>query len=327
MRFDWYQATIPDDVRTVTRLLTRDLPGCTEARTVGRGGNGYLECTSFLNQRGGELGRMMSGGNQHPNFRASSDRAPAAATVVRRIWPRHRVTRMDVAIDFTGEGAFDHLHDLARGVVERSRLRSGLLFQPDLLDRGRTYRIGSPASPVMARLYEKGLHEGTRGRREDPNWTRLELQVRPQKAAKDAFASVSEREAWGASRWAARLLEEVTGSGVERIVVNPPNETEWERTQAALVKQYGRHALAGGQRLAGREANSADAIDAYIELLRRDLLDHVGKAGTETAVRALDAIDTTPPPGGGWNGHSQADGAYRAPDTARNSGGEHAKAA
>lgn len=287
MKFDWYQATIPEASDIATDALRSGLPGCKDVRTCDKGGNGYLNSVVFLDSRGGELGRMMTGGNAHPNFRSTSHRAPAAARLIRDVWPVHRVTRMDVALDYTGEGVFDHLHGIAHAVAERNRLKTGLMLQPDLLERGRTYRIGSPTSPVMVRLYEKGLHESqTRGRDEDPDWTRLELQVRPQKAAKAVFASVEPAAAWGASRWTSQLIEAVMGEEPARIDVNPRQESEWERTQASLVQQYGRHALAGGFRAAGgpdREVTTEAAIEAYLAILRQDLVEHVRARDTETS--------------------------------------------
>lgn len=277
-KFDWYQATIPEDASSVASTLRDRLDGCIDIRTSDKGGNGYLNSMTFLDRRGGELGRMMTGGNAHPNFRATSHRSPEAARVIREIWPVHRVTRLDVALDYTGHGAFDTLHRIAHEVAERNRLKSGLMMQPDLLDRGRTYRIGSPASPVMVRLYEKGLHEGTMGRVEDPDWTRLEIQVRPQKAAKSTFATVSPIEAWGATRWTSQLIEAVMGEEPPRIDVAPRTDTEWERTQASLVQQYGRHAISGGFRAAGGPDDSVSteaAIEAYLAILKKDLLDHV----------------------------------------------------
>jgi len=276
-KFDWYQATIPEDASSVTSTLRDRLDGCTDIRTIEKGGNGYLGSTVFLDRRGDELARMMWGGNAHPNVRATSHRSPAAARVIRQCWPKHRVTRMDVALDYTGPGVFDHLQGIARAVVDRNRLKSGLMFQPDLLERGRTYRIGSPTSPVLVRLYEKGLHESTRHRSEDPDWTRLELQVRPQKAAKATFASVEPMAAWGATRWTSQLIEAIAGDEPERLCVDPRKESEWERTQAALIQQYGRHAIAGGFRAAGgpeKEITTTVAIDAYLEILRKDLLEH-----------------------------------------------------
>lgn len=283
-KFDWYQATIPATAEDAEATLREGLDGCTAARSSNRGGNGYRNSVMFLDARGGELGVLLHGGNAQPNFRASSHRAPAAARAVRRAWPVHRVTRMDVALDYTGPGVFDHLHGIAREIADRNRLKTGLMFQPDLLDRGRTYRIGSPASPVMVRLYEKGLHEAARGRNRepDPDWTRLEIQVRPQKAAKATFATVEPQAAWGASKWTAQLIEAVMGEEPVRLEVDPRVESEWERTQANLVQQYARHAMAGGFRaLAGtdEDATTSNAVDAYIAILRRDLLAHVKPGG------------------------------------------------
>lgn len=288
-KFDWYQATIPEDPTSVATALKDRLDGCYDIRTCEKGGNGYLRSMDFIDRRGGQLGRLLFGGNSHPNFRAMSHHAPSAARAIRETWPEHRVTRLDVAIDYTGNGAFEALHRTAHGVAERNRLKSGLLFQPDLLDRGRTYRIGSPTSPVMVRLYEKGLHEATsRGHMQDPTWTRLELQVRPQKSAKAAFAKIDPMEAWGATRWTAQLIEAVLGEEPARIDVDPRRETEWERTQASLVQQYGRHAISGGFRAAGGpegRITTEDAVEAYLAILRRDLLDHV-KGRNSTPKRA-----------------------------------------
>lgn len=294
-KFDWYQATIPDNPSNIANSLLNMLNGCIGMKNLGKGGNGYNDSVVFLDKRGSELGRMLHGGNIHPNVRSTSNRAPNAAGVIREAWPRHKVTRIDVALDYTGEGVFDHLHALAMSVVDDCHIKTGLMMQPDLLERGRTYRIGSPASPVMVRLYEKGLHEIHKGRNEDPFWTRLELQVRPQKSAKTAFASIEPLEAWGASRWSAKLLKAVLGEEPQRIKTDPRQESEWEETQKALVKQYGRHAIEGGLRACGAPAKAVrteDAIDAYLEILRQDLLRHSKKKAIERLQPSLPGMES-----------------------------------
>lgn len=280
-QFDWYQATIPLQADDVVREYQEGLPGCSGTEISERGGHGYRNTVVFLDSRGDELSTMMHGGNQFPNIKATSHRAPAAARLIRKLWPIHRVTRLDVAIDYAGTGVFDHLLGLARDIVERNRIKTGLMYQPDLLHRGRTYRIGSPSSPVIVRLYEKGLMEIGRGYNEDPDWTRLEIQVRPQKEAKTAFARVGEADAWGATRWTKQLIGRVLGEEPKRIDVDPRPESEWERTQAALVAQYGRHAIAGGFRAAGdgEHVTIPQAIDAYLAILKKDLVEQARNAG------------------------------------------------
>lgn len=276
-KFDWYQATIPEDPENAIDAICGELEGCRDARITDRGGNGYLNSAIFLDSKGGEIGRMMFGGNAQPNIRSTSHRAPAAARLIRRLWPEHRVTRLDVAMDYTGEDTFTRLHGIAHDVAMSNHLKTGLMFQPDLLERGRTYRIGSPTSPVMVRLYEKGLQEGQRRRPQDPDWTRMEIQVRPQKAAKAVFATVKPIEAWGATRWTSQLMKAVDGSDARRIEVDPRHASEWDRTQEALVQQYGRHAISGGMHAIGGPApdlSTEKAIDAYLSMLRTDLLAH-----------------------------------------------------
>jgi DNA relaxase NicK len=60
-------------------------------------------------------------------------------------------------------------------------------------------------------MYEKGK-QPEYAHLNKPDWVRLELQVRPQKEAKDSFSTLSPLQVWGASKWsrdlAARILAE-----------------------------------------------------------------------------------------------------------------------
>lgn len=52
-----------------------------------------------------------------------------------------------------------------------------------------------------------------------------------------------------------------------------PGETAaWRREQDRMVAQIADHAIAGGASRAGPGATDEQAIDAYIETMRRDLL-------------------------------------------------------
>jgi len=66
---------------------------------------------------------------------------------------------------------------------------------------GRTLYIGSESSRVRAVLYEKGRTPAAR-HLERPNWTRLELRVKPDDAdARRQYVALNATEVWGAARW------------------------------------------------------------------------------------------------------------------------------
>ena len=53
----------------------------------------------------------------------------------------------------------------------------------------------------------------------------------------------------------------------------------WRRNQNRMVVDIAQHALAGGSGIAGEEASPEQAISAYLEVLRRDLLKHAARGG------------------------------------------------
>ena len=127
----------------------------------------------------------------------------------------HRCTRVDACADFDAPGAYTRLLGHAIEVKKAHKLygeRRG--DWEDHPEKGRTQYLGSPSSPVKARLYEKGLqpeyeHLGK------PHWVRLELQVRPQKEAKSEYAKLTPLEVWGASRWTRDLAGAVLSEHVD----------------------------------------------------------------------------------------------------------------
>lgn len=53
----------------------------------------------------------------------------------------------------------------------------------------------------------------------------------------------------------------------------------WQREQRRMVEQIADHAIAGGASRAGPGADSEQAIDAYLEVLKRDLLAFAKRSG------------------------------------------------
>lgn len=244
MRFDWYAATLPEvDNPMVVLGALRDLLPVAEVREA-RGLHGYRQRFQLLSGSGDELASVMCGGIEHPHAWASGQDTPAFVQAIRTAFPRHRVTRMDSAEDFDIEGGYDTLRGVCKVVRERTGIK-GREIVPDQPEDGRTYYLGSPASPARSRLYEKGLQERARTIG-DPDaisrhWTRLEAQVRPQKQARDTAAAATPEQAWGYAQWLQSLASEAMNLDIPRVRGRVWQASDDERALAFMVSQYATH--------------------------------------------------------------------------------------
>lgn len=58
-----------------------------------------------------------------------------------------------------------------------------------------------------------------------------------------------------------------------RVPRTRPRDAAWSRKQNAMVAEIADHALTGGAMAAGPDATPEQAIDAYLEMLKRELLE------------------------------------------------------
>lgn len=260
-QFDWYQASVPVQPELLGRLLLEHMPEGTGVYP-GRGMNSFKSRNDYATPDGEIIATMMFGGvNPHPNVKSSGDHAPALAGVLRHICADHRVSRLDVAIDMRGEGLFDELVRVMGQTARRHRVK-GEKILPDDLDDGATYYLGSRTSPLRVRCYEKGkqLHKLTG----DPvwrqlfDWTRLELQVRPEKAFKSAAAKMPPEAFWGCSAWTRDLAAGAVALEPEPVTMKPTRIADHERAMRALVSQYGQTILRHVSKLGTWEEFTAD---------------------------------------------------------------------
>lgn len=243
MRFDWYQATVPEHpIVLVDHLKDALQPGCRVLE--GRGRHNYHQSFRIETEKGERLAEVLAGGpNGHPNAMASGAATDRFVEVVRETWPDHRVTRLDSAQDFQAEGAWEALENACRSVAS-SRKVKGRAIVPDDVSEGRTYYMGSPASDVRVRLYEKTA-EARRHLPEDrwgeipENWVRLETQVRPRKDWKLFASKLTPEQAWGFSQWGADVAKLAMALDVERITMQAGRETDDQRALRFLAIQYG----------------------------------------------------------------------------------------
>lgn len=241
MRFDWYAGTVHglENPMVVVGALRELLP-VSEVQEA-RGLHGYRQRFRLLGREGGELASVMVGGIEHPHAWASGQDTPAFVEAFRTAFPRHRVSRMDAAEDFDREGSYLQLRGVCKAVRERTGVK-GREIVPDQPEDGRTYYLGSPSSPVRTRLYEKGLQERARtiGDPDDisPHWTRLEAQVRPQKAARDTAATATPEQAWGYAQWLQTLASESMGLDIPRVQGRVWQPSDDERALTFMAEQY-----------------------------------------------------------------------------------------
>jgi hypothetical protein len=82
----------------------------------------------------------------------------------------------------------------------------------------------------------------------------MEVQVRPQKEARQVYAQLSALEVWGASRWTRELAAEVLH---ERIDARPAGavwrESQRDRALRFMARQYGAHLVSLAADLGGWE--------------------------------------------------------------------------
>lgn len=275
MRFDWYQATVPQDVDLILDAAMSELPGAHDVERLDRGGKGYTAMCLIRDQERDVIGTVLHGSSSAaPNVKGTGINAEPVADLIRKHWPLHSVSRLDVAEDMTAPGLFGELSEKMRKVGKAFDMDSGLEFVPDVAEKGRTYRLGSPSSDVLVRCYEKGLELQGKGVEDaDPHHVRLEIQVRPQKAAKKRFASIAPAEVWGSSRWTKQLASTVLSLDVERVLVNPRVRSGLEATTAHVVAQYLQHAIKHGTVIGERRHGLVDmteeeAVDYWLHKVR-----------------------------------------------------------
>ena len=243
MRFDWYQATIPENPIVLVETLKSALAPDGDI-VEGRGRHNYHQSFRVRNARGERVAEVLAGGsNGDPNATASGIVTPGFVDVVRGSWPEHRVTRFDAAEDMAQQGALEALEATCRGLAKDLGIK-GRAVVPDDPSEGRTYYLGAPSSDTRVRLYDKTAETRAKlpperhGEVPD-HWARLEVQVRPRKQWKLFAAQATPEQAWGFAGWTHELAKRALSLHIERITMQSGRETDDERAFRFMVLQYG----------------------------------------------------------------------------------------
>jgi hypothetical protein len=240
IRFDGYTAT----TNAANHYQIAELFGSDLAVDQGRGFHQFGHRLRFKDDCG-EVGAVQWGGahGDRVMLEVKGERSPEVVERLRSRFP-HRVTRMDSCADFDAPRAFQRLYRECVAIKRMHRIKGRKEGDwDDFPEEGRTFYMGSPQSVAMTRLYEKGRQPEYRHLGRD-NWVRLEVQVRPAKEAKEAFANVSPADAWGGAKWTRELAARVLSDHVDP---HPAGSTwrksERDRALAFMCRQYGAHLL------------------------------------------------------------------------------------
>jgi hypothetical protein len=243
MRFDWYQATIPENPMVLVNLLQNTYGENVQVRE-GRGLHGYRQRFDIVGEDFVLASVLAGGENGHPNAWASGPETDAFQAIIREHWGgfmEHRVTRFDAAEDFDQEGAYEALRRVVRAVAKSEGVK-GLEIVPEDAAEGRTFYAGAPTSAVRLRLYEKGKQERAKAKEPETipaNWTRIEVQVRPKQDSGFVAAMVSPEKAWGFSTWTQDVAKRALELDVPRVQIKPWRESDDDRAWRYMLRQYG----------------------------------------------------------------------------------------
>lgn len=239
--FDWYQATIAnsqgqgtcvvgseEEKQGLAMLMSwADAVGLSLARPA-PGPMGYRSKVVLEKGVGGEsVGSLLSGslGSAMPQILLSGAEGTCAdlAPRFREVITDHRVSRCDLAADFSGAGLWDKLevvakafvqaqtdkavqqHEMTGGADKHRKTQRGkvseLRYAGDAVS-GRTFYLGSRSSDAFIRVYEKGLERKARfiergdheaAQKVDVSLVRIEVVLRgKKKSAAMATASIFE---------------------------------------------------------------------------------------------------------------------------------------
>lgn len=236
-RFDWYESTHDglDDGR-VPRALALSL-GASVVR--GKGRNGYATCE--IVQRGDdELARVYGGSSRQGEVHivTTSESCDEVVPLIRQLYPHHRVSRADAAVDF--EADFEQLDARAVAFAREKGISYRLMTNSD---GGATRYLGAASSEVAARVYKKteqlrAMHPDRADAVPD-GIVRAELVARPGKReVKERLSTMAADDLWGLGQWSQVFAADLLGIDAERVSTHFRRPSEWSRALHFLGKQY-----------------------------------------------------------------------------------------
>lgn len=235
MRYDWYSPTVDSSADHVLATLQggQDLASVYPIRGL------YSYPRGAEVRRGDRvLAKVFWGGvngEDQVHIQASGPDTPQVVQLVREHWPAHRVARADACEDYRGPKVWRQLSKLAIGVAELAGVRMSTVGDWIHARAGRTLYLGGKTSRVQVRVYEKGKQLGV-----DPDWVRMEVQVRPTGEGKSHLATALPAQLMEVSPWTSMLARRVGIPELDAVRIRDPWTPSDEETAFRWgVRQYG----------------------------------------------------------------------------------------
>lgn len=243
--FDWYACGINQNPEHIMAVIADSYPQGTWEYSKPK--QGYLHGSQLLAPDlkpyctvwwgGGSQGSMV-------HVFSTGSMAHTFASVVRAAFPEHRLSRVDIAVDFNERGAWVSLHSLAMslhagGFVRNIPNYTGPVGQAGVDTPhgvGRTLNLGSRQSVHYGRFYEKGKKDN----KNYPDWCRAEVEFKPRGDARYVYASASPAEMLAATSFGAELLRVLLNDFTTRPCPAGAvrESSDMERSSAALIAQW-----------------------------------------------------------------------------------------
>jgi DNA relaxase NicK len=278
MKFDWYQASVPN-VHPEVVMQALQASEYYGEWVESKASKGYDVGVQFV--VGDQVKFRMNHGGQNQEYGAnvtsSGGDAPKLVQVLREHFPHHRVSRFDSCEDYHHKDAYDYLREMALRIAKEHDVKAREIVKPLAdSDDGRTLYLGSPSSAITARIYEKGKQLGV-----GTEWVRAELQVRPQKHVKDICAHLTPEEVWGLARWSLAIVAELGKTEIQKVDVQIYQPSDDDRAYRWMLKQYGR--------LLGKMHASHGSWETVGAQIGYDL-DHMDQQGQKTSLTPVKKV-------------------------------------
>lgn len=231
--FDWYTATIHGQKpQVIIQDLQKAFP-LSSLRQVG-GRNGYDRAAEVYSgdKKLAHIKWSSNGANPGVSVEGTSENSRAVRDAIQHY--EHRVSRADVRIDYVEDGLFDCLASFLEKFAVQNKIT--LNHQGDWVrGKSRTLYLGSKDSVCQMRLYEKGHKEGG-----DPNWIRMEVQIRPKGKAGYACAKWEPAQYLGSIAWVKKALKtlQIDYENTNHSLGTVRKPTDESMTRLAMIRQY-----------------------------------------------------------------------------------------
>ena len=233
--------------------------------------------------RGMHISSFNGGINLGTNVRGSGTQAEIVSHLIRVNWPDHKVSRVDVAWDVSEAGAYAAMRAVALDVASAVKpvpVATKEYADPLAPESGSTLYLGGIKSPLRCRIYQKGYQMQAIGKAVngfDPNWVRLEFQIKPRTGDKQKFSTLEPADCIGYSKWARELVHRILGLDLEPIKQAKRAMRSVDERVAYMTQTYSRVLMTSGVLAmiydhGVTKPTNADAISEVLEFMRGILL-------------------------------------------------------